>query len=357
VHQRAPRHQRRWGLLVEDEFKTDAATLIQDAYRGLVATLLYLAASVKHDVVVHGREHISGYHPCIYVSNHKRDFDSFVIGGVTYFARGILHPNTRLIFALREDAMWSGFLGYLDPPWPLNTLVSGFSVRAALAALKVYPIGYLRRREDLARIQAQLRALAELLDRGRDVYWTAEGGLGLDGRFGQFRAGFHRLIRGSRATLHMVPVAVFYDFMTTLRTRCFIRIGPETELDRSLSRPELERLGRAAILRQMTVNIGHLAAAVLRDPPAGAVITRDQLSQSLLAQARRLQRAGLAIDARLLGRFGFNWRLDQLLGYARRQRILDVSGGGWRVALGMQHPQMQYVHNELLEVERELKIG
>src|SRR5712692_9345550 len=56
--QDASGHQPRWGLLVEDELKTGAATLVQDTFRSVVAWLFYAAASVTNDVVVHGREHV-----------------------------------------------------------------------------------------------------------------------------------------------------------------------------------------------------------------------------------------------------------------------------------------------------------
>jgi 1-acyl-sn-glycerol-3-phosphate acyltransferase len=351
MYQRAPRHQRRWGLLLEDEVKSDASTVIQDAFRGLVATLFYLAASVRHDVAIYGREHCSGAHPTIILSNHKRDFDSLVLGGVVYFARGILHPNRRLVFCLREDAFWPGFLeAYLGRPRS-GGLLSKLTVRATLQLLKTYPMGYVTHRSDMPRIEAQLRRFAGLLDRGRDLYWTPEGGLGLDGHMDRFRAGFYRLVRASHAPLSVLPVAVFYDFMTTLRTRCFIRFGPELEVDRGLGKAALELQAREAILRQMTINAGHLAAAALRELPADARLTRSELEDHLRQQARRFRVRGLVLDPRLSMRWTFSRRIGQLLRYTEREGILDREGSHWRVGLGVEHPEMRYVLNELADLD------
>jgi len=350
---RAPRQQRRWGLLLEDELKTDVATLIQDAFRGLTATLFYLAASTRHDVAIYGREHCSGHHPKIVLSNHKRDLDSLVLGGVVYFARGIGHPNRRLVYCLREDAFWPGFVGgYLGARRPLRKLLARLTVRATLHLLKTYPMGYVTSRSDMPRIEGQLRRFANLLDHGRDLYWTPEGGLSRDGHIGRFRAGFYRLVKASHAPLRILPAAVFYDFMTTLRTRCFIRFGPEIVLDRALGKAQLEQQARRAIVCQMTINAGHLAAAALRQLPSGALLTRPRIELLLLSEARRLRAAGLALDPRLTMRWRFRARIGQFLRYARREGILEESGNGrWKIAAGLQHREMQYVLNELTDAE------
>ncbi|HEX6513540.1 MAG TPA: lysophospholipid acyltransferase family protein [Chloroflexota bacterium] len=341
---------------MEDELKSGFATLIQDGFRGMMATLLYLAGSITHDVVVHGREHVSDMHPKIVLSNHKRDLDSLLVGGVTYFARGITHPNRRMIFALREDAFWSGFLDrYFG--WPrMRRLFSWLTVKPYLFIMKVYPIGYVITRADLPRIEGQLARFADLLGRGRDLYWTPEGGLSADGRLGHFRAGFYRLVRASHAPLRILPVTLCYDFMTTLRTRCSVRFGPEFEVDRSLPKQALERLARRAILQQLTLNVGHLAAATLRDLPPGVELSRLQLERRLLDHARRYRQAGLALETRLTMGWTFRRRTAQFLGYALRQGILERAGGGWRAAQGLDHPEMRYVINELSELERELAV-
>lgn len=355
--QDARRHQRKWGLVVEDEFKTDVAILIQDAFRGLLGTLFYLASSVTHDVVIYGREHVSGHHPTIIISNHKRDLDSMVLIGIAYFARGIGRPNRRIAFALREDAFWQGFLQrYLHWPWPFGPLLARISVKPHLHLLKAFPIGYLTQRDQLGHIQAQLRRFARLLDSGRDLYWTPEGGLALDGHLERFRAGLYRVIEDSHAPLRLLPMAVFYDFMTTLRTRCFVRIGSEIVVDRSIPRSELERQARMAILCQMTLNIGHLAAALLRDLPAHSELSYEEIAQLLRHRAGTYRAAGLALDPRLTMRWSFGPRLKQFLGYARRQGILKEETGRWKIGLGIRHPEMRYVLNELTEVETALQI-
>jgi 1-acyl-sn-glycerol-3-phosphate acyltransferase len=340
---------------VEDELKTAVATLVQDAFRSLTATLFYLGASVTHDVVIHGREHVSGCHPTIFLCNHKRDLDSLVMVCVAYFARGIARPDRRMVFALREDAFWPTFLRrYRRWPGPLRRMLEHLNVKPHLGFLKAYPMGYVTNRRDVPRIEGQLRTFAELLDRGRDVYWTPEGGLTLDGRLERFRAGYDRIVRTSRAELRMCPAAIFYDFMTTLRTRCFIRLGPEVAIDRTMAKRDLEQQARVAILRQMTINAGHLAAAVLRELPRGAAIDRAELERLLLDRARHYRGLGLALDGRLTMGWTFRVRIGQLLRYARREGILAKEGARWRVDRGLEHPEMRYVLNELAEVEAAL---
>ncbi len=318
----------------------------------MIASLFYVGASATHDVVIYGREHASGYHPTIVLSNHKRDLDSLVLAAAAYFVRGVGRPSQQLVFTLREDAFWPDFLeGYLHWRGPFR-----LSVRAPLRLIKAYPMGYVTRRSDLPRIEAQLQTFGDLLDRGRDLYWTPEGGLSLDGRLGRFRAGFYRVVQASQAQLRMLPAAIFYDFMTTLRTRCFIRFGPELPIDRSLGKAALEQQARTAILRQMTINAGHLAAAVIRDLAADDVLSRRELERRLVQHARRLHRAGLPLDGRLTMGWTFRRRVGQLLGYLRRQGILVQDGDLRRLGAGMAHPEMQYVGNELLEVETALRI-
>ena len=348
---RARRSEQRRGLLVEDELKTDAAVLIQDAFRGLLATLFYLFASVTHDVVVYGRENIAAHHPTILISNHKRDLDSLVLQGIAYFGRGITNPNRRLAFALREDVFWRGFLTrYARHSW-LHRLLGWIDVRPHMHLLKAFPIGHLTTRQDLPRLRAQLKRFAWLLDHGRDLYWTPEGGLTVDGHFGRIRAGLYRVIQQTEAELTLLPIAVFYDYMTTLRTRCFVRIGPEVAVDRSLSRPQIEELARRSILSQMTANIGHLMAAVLRDMPDGAAVSVAELEALVSEQARRFRQSGLCLDPRLTMRSSFRRRLRHFLGYAERQDILRRDGARWFKGLGERHPEMVYVLNELADVE------
>ncbi|MHB8620122.1 MAG: lysophospholipid acyltransferase family protein [Chloroflexota bacterium] len=338
---------------MEDEFKTDAAVLIQDAFRGLLATIFYLVPSITHDVVISGREHVGDHHPTIIVANHKRDLDSLVMAGVAYFARGISRPDRNLIFGLREDVFWPGFLAdYLGWPWPFRPLLKRLDVSSAVSFIKSYPVGMLRRREHQPRMRRQLDQFVELLDRGRDLYWTPEGGLGLDGRFGRFKAGLHRLLRETSAPVHLLPMAVVYDFMTTTRTRCFIRIGPEIRIGRHIGRSALEGQARRAILAQMTGNVGHAAAATLRHVPQGTPLLREHLAASIQDSATELRKRGLHMDPRLNGRVSFRRRVGRFFGYAVRHGILEaLPEGRVLVAQGLDHPKMRYVLNELEEIE------
>ncbi|MGH2470344.1 MAG: hypothetical protein ACRDGF_09730, partial [Chloroflexota bacterium] len=241
-----------------------------------------------------------------------------------------------------------GFLGRYLPRW--GALLSWLDVSPHLLFGKAFPMGHLHSRQELPRVRGQLSRFAWLLDHGRDLYWTPEGGLGLDGHFGPFRAGLFRVVQGSRADLHLVPIAVFYDFMTTLRTRCFVRIGPEQRIDRAVTRQQFERQAREAILRQVTVNVGHLAAVIIDELPPDARLSRTELERRLRDRAKCYRGAGLALDPRLSSPRGLHRRAGQFLAYAQRQDILRHDGCTWRVAQGKQHPAMAYVFNEISEV-------
>ena len=353
AHQRSRRGFADLGLLLEDEQKSALATFIQDLFRGLVGILFYLIPSVTHDVVIHGREHVTWNSPTIILSNHKRDLDSLVLAGVVYFARGLAHPNRRMIFALREDAFWPEFLAaYLQAFPRLRPMVRQLRCAGPIRLLKAYPMGMLRARSDYHRIEGQLTVFARLLDRGRDLYWTPEGGLTLDGHLERFRAGLWRIIERSRTPLELLPVGVIYDFMTTGRTRCFISIGAPLAVDRARSRHEIEQAARRAILRQMTVNAGHLLAAALRDLPEGATLPRTAFEARLLAEGRRLHALGYTLDGRLTVPFLRSRRFRQLFGYARKQHILASKDGSWRVAEGLANHQVRYALNELYDIEQ-----
>jgi 1-acyl-sn-glycerol-3-phosphate acyltransferase len=330
------------------------AARVQDAFRSLAATTFYLFASATLDVAIYGREHVSGQHPTIFLANHKSDLDSLTLVSVAYFAQGLTQPDQRIVYALREDAYWPGFLAYLSLPGALGALSRKLHIAPHLRLLKAYPMGYLTGRKHLPRIQAQLNHFSSLIDRGRDLYWTPEGGLGQDGHLEPFRAGFYRIVAGSRADVRIVPMAVVYDFMTSGRTRCFVRLGPELAVDRSLGRKAVEQQARLGILRQLTLDAGHLAAAVLRELPPGAGPRLEDFESSFIAHARRYRRLGVALDPRLTMRWTLPRRLRQLHAYAHEQGIWDVQAGRVLVRQGLDHPRMRYVLNELLDIEEGL---
>ncbi len=338
---------------MEDELKSDAAVLVQNAFRGLLAVLFYLGPSATHDVVIHGRENVSDWHPKLLVSNHKREMDSFVLQGVLYLARGIVRPNELLTFALREDAYWPGFLAnFIRLPGVPGEWLAKLDLSPVIRLLKAYPMGMLRSRADHARMQGQLTGFAQVLDRGHDLYWAPEGGLGLDGHLEPFRAGLHRVVEASHAELRILPVSIVYDFMTSGRTRCAIRIGPEFAYERSWSRRELDDRVRRALLHQMTLNVGHVMAAVLREWPAGVARSLDGVEVAAHTHVRRLAAMGVPLDGRLSMRWTFRRRLRQFLAYARKNGVLQFDGRDWRVAQGLAHPKMRYVRNELEDVEQ-----
>ncbi len=349
-YSRAPRHQRRWGLLVEDELKTDAAFLVQDAFRGGLASLFYLLTSLFMDVQVEGRQHVSRHHPTLIVSNHKRDLDSMILASVCYLARGVTRPNRNLAYAIREDILWPNFLAeYGNLPPLLKATVGRLKLGPIITLLKGYPIGYLTSRRDLMRVRQQLTVFVNLLERGRDVYWTPEGGLSLDGSFGRFRAGLHRLVSDCRAPLHIRPAAIFYDFTTSGRTRCFIRFGPELTPDQSWDRANTENRIRRAVLDQMTVNAGHLLAKALGQLPAH--FTDDQLRLQLRQSQAAYQSKGHAIDPRLTSAATFEHRIRELTSYAEQKGILRADTDGWQVERGLSHPDMRYELHELAEID------
>jgi hypothetical protein len=71
----------------------------------------------------------------------------------------------------------------------------------------------------------------------------------------------------------------------------------------------------------------------------------------MLGHARRYRQSGLALDPRLTRRASFRRRLDHLLDYAAH-RGFNVAPGIWN----MDHPDLRYALNELLEVENALAL-
>ncbi|MDE3077551.1 MAG: 1-acyl-sn-glycerol-3-phosphate acyltransferase, partial [Chloroflexota bacterium] len=289
--------------------------------------------------------------PTLIVSNHKRDLDSMILPSVCYFAGGFPRANHRLNFGIREDIFWPRFLAeYVAWPALLKPAIARLNLSPVVTLLKGQPVGYLTSRKELPRIRRQLAHLIDLLERGNDVYWTPEGGRTLDGRFGRVRAGLHRIIRECRAPLAIRPVAIFYDFATSARTRCFIRFGPELWVDPSWSRTIIERKVRDAVLRQMTVSLGHVAAGALSALPQP--FGREQLDAQLRQGVAAHRARGHFLDPRLTSSAGsFRRRVDEFLAYAGRQNILVADRDGWRLSEGLGHPGMAYLLNELAEIE------
>ncbi len=168
-----------------------------------------------------------------------------------------------------------------------------------------------------ATIDAQLAHLATRLDRGRCVYFSPEGTISTDGRFGRVRGGLFRLVHMAGSPPWIQPMAIGYDSLAPGRTRVVVRIGEHFRADASLDRREFDAALRQAILDLVPVTPSHLLARwLLHGPPA---FTGNELGDWLAHCRSALHTAHPSLDPRLE-----RARMPELAG--RRLRWLERRG-------------------------------
>lgn len=178
-----------------------------------------------------------------------------------------------------------------------------------------------------ASVDAQLAHFAERLERGRCVYFSPEGTISMDGRFGRIRAGLFRLVHLTKSTPWIQPMALGYDTLSPGRSRVVVRIGERFRADAALDRRAFDAALRRAILRLAPVTPSHLLARfLLHGPPAfDARDLADWLSRGHAA----LQANGVSLDP-LFAQASPERIVADRLGWLQRKRLIARDGEGFR---------------------------
>lgn len=117
-------------------------------------------------------------------------------------------------------------------------------------------------------VAAQLRGFAALLDAGHAVYFSPEGVISADGRFGRVRGGLRQLCRLAKAPPRLLPVTLSYDGLGPGRLRMIMQVGELRKAPDTTDRAGFSAAVRAAVLELLHVNPSHLLAAYLSSGPA-----------------------------------------------------------------------------------------
>lgn len=125
-------------------------------------------------------------------------------------------------------------------------------------------------------IDAQLAHFARRVDQGYRVYFSPEGTISLNGRFGRIREGFFRLSRLTARPPRIQPMALGYDTLGPGRSRVVVSIGRDFHADPSLERRAFDSLLRDTILQLIPVTPSHLLACWLMHGPSS--FTGDDLA-------------------------------------------------------------------------------
>lgn len=145
-----------------------------------------------------------------------------------------------------------------------------------------------------ATIDAQLAHFTQRLERGRCVYFSPEGTISTDGRFGRIRAGFFRLARMTGSPPWIQPMALGYDTLAPGRSRVVVRIGERFRADTTLDRRTFDATLRRAVLALAPVTPSHLLARWLLHGPAS--FARDDLASWFARCLTALHRTHPSLD-------------------------------------------------------------
>ncbi|HET7267606.1 MAG TPA: hypothetical protein VFJ15_05805 [Oleiagrimonas sp.] len=210
-----------------------------------------------------------------------------------------------------------------------------------------------------ATVADQLDDLARRLDAGHCLYFSPEGHVSLDGRFGRIRAGTWRLGRMTARPLNMLPLTLSYDPLGPGRTRAIVRMGDMLEdLDPGDPRT-LSRTVRQTLVARRVVTPSHLLAQFLcvRETPFSTRDLVDWLEQAKRATAQTERE----LDP-LFGRMHTDALVDERLRWLRRKHLVRLEGGRWHNDWDREAPPgwlqvhgiVRYLANALKDVEPEL---
>lgn len=176
-------------------------------------------------------------------------------------------------------------------------------------------------------VDAQLAHFANLVDRGCCVYFSPEGTISMDGRFGRVRAGFYRLVQATAAAPWIQPTALGYDILAPGRSRVVIRIGARFRADASLDRRAFDAALRRAILDIAPITPSHLLARfLLHGPPS---FTARELAGWMARGEAALRARGAALDP-LFARTDVEDLAAARLRWLRGKGLVARDGNGFR---------------------------
>lgn len=176
-------------------------------------------------------------------------------------------------------------------------------------------------------VDAQLAHFANRVDRGFCVYFSPEGSISMNGRFGRIRAGFYRLAHATATPPWIQPMALGYDTLAPGRSRVVIRIGDRFRADTSLDRRAFDAALQRRILDTAPITPSHLLARFLLHGPQ--TFTARDLAEWLARSVATLRTRGASLDP-LFARTEVARLASARLRWLRRKRLVARDGNGFR---------------------------
>lgn len=209
----------------------------------------------------------------------------------------------------------------------------------------------------------QMRALADVLDRGENLYLAPEGVISPDGRLQGFRSGLRQILSLVRVEVRLLPACIVYDFMRPGPLRVFLTVGEEVRPGASPAESEQAARRALAALHVMTCTqvASHLLWDLLRQ--GRTTVEEPRFVRDVLDFARALAQEGLRVDPALREPRG-EARVSQWLSYAERRGLLQRRGSSLHPAADrlLEAPAthwgnpVRYAANELLSVREALAV-
>jgi hypothetical protein len=174
-------------------------------------------------------------------------------------------------------------------------------------------------------VAEQMRALADVLDRGENLYLAPEGVISPDGRLQGFRSGLRQVLSLVRVEVRLQPVCIVYDFMRPGPLRVLLTVGEEARP--GASPVESERTMRRALAALHIMTCTQVASHLLWDLlcQGRTTVKAPGFVRDVLDFAGALSRQGMRVDPELLGDKG-HARVSQWLSYATRRGLLARRG-------------------------------
>jgi hypothetical protein len=176
-------------------------------------------------------------------------------------------------------------------------------------------------------VDAHLAHFAERLDGDRCVYFSPEGTISMDGRFGRIRQGFFRLVRRTKCAPWIQPMALSYDALGPGRLRVVVRIGEHFRANTSLDRRAFDAALRDSVVRLASITPSHLLARFLLHGPHA--FDAPGLAGWLAHSHAALKTNGNSLDP-LFEHASFEHIASRRLRWLQRKRLVARNGEGFR---------------------------
>jgi len=244
-------------------------------------------------------------------------------------AAGLGATEPHAILNMRGQRELTSLLGTLPPQIAEIKLRRDRTALAGVWGLRRLQCTALRQLKSAFRatVTAQLHAFAALLDAEHSVYFSPEGVISADGRFGRVRGGLRQLCRLAASPPRLLPVALSYDGLGPGKLRVIMQVGELLECPDTTRATAFSAAVRRAVLELVAVNPSHLLAVYLSIGPLQ--FSTHELSDWLNQTLALITRHNLRIDPRF-AEHATGAALEKRLHWLQRKGLVRFEHGRWQ---------------------------